>query len=428
MTESMEYAPLPTSMTPSAPVMVPDVVAPQPSAEASMMSEKAPDVDGGANLYVGSISPKTTEESLEGHFSPFGEIRAVRLFRKPQKTFGFVEFLDKENAIAAMEALHGKPLDGYTIAVKPANPTGRRDTGHVVQVYIGNIPPEVDDSVLEEEFSEYQSVLSVRILKDENGISRQFGFVTFSSHQEAAQAIDDKNNLSIGGQHIRVNWANAQKRKTSAPPPPRHAVHHYYPGMYPMMKPEFYPPMMGMHANVYVGNLSPETTEDDIRESFSRHVVNLRNIRLLADRGYAFLLFANFESADRAIREMSGAVIRGKQIACSWGRRHPSYMPPYPMGHMSAGFGHPPYPPMHYAPPDVHHVSGHSVPSPSGTMPIAAMTPSAAYFPWPSAQGHLGHMSEPSSRPSPPMGASPGPTGMYPASSIPLSYAPSGQW
>lgn len=62
------------------------------------------------------------------------------------------------------------------------------DTG--LRVYVGNLPWDVDNSRLEQLFSEHGKVESARVVYDrESGRSRGFGFVTMASETDMNDAI-----------------------------------------------------------------------------------------------------------------------------------------------------------------------------------------------------------------------------------------------
>ncbi|MCK5640208.1 MAG: RNA-binding protein [Gammaproteobacteria bacterium] len=82
-------------------------------------------------LFVGSLPPTTTEESLEALFSEFGKVRSIKLvkdlFSGKCKGFGFLE-MEGHEARAAIAGLDGKPFEGALLKVKyeEERPKGRR--------------------------------------------------------------------------------------------------------------------------------------------------------------------------------------------------------------------------------------------------------------------------------------------------------------
>jgi RNA recognition motif-containing protein len=83
------------------------------------------------NVYVGNLSYETTEETLRKEFGKFGEVQAVNLITDRDtgrpKGFGFVEMVEEAAAMAAIQELNGKSLDGRAIKVDKAKP--RTDSG-----------------------------------------------------------------------------------------------------------------------------------------------------------------------------------------------------------------------------------------------------------------------------------------------------------
>lgn len=82
------------------------------------------------NIYIGNLSFNTTEETLKGLFTEFGEIESVKLikdrFSGRPKGFAFVEMPSNSEADQAIKALNGNRLDGNLIKVKPADSGGKR--------------------------------------------------------------------------------------------------------------------------------------------------------------------------------------------------------------------------------------------------------------------------------------------------------------
>lgn len=87
-------------------------------------------------------------------------------------------------------------LGGRALTVNKAAPRGSRPerpprvNEPSFRIYIGNLPWQVDDSRLEQVFSEHGNVVSARVVYDrETGRSRGFGFVTMATETEVEDAI-----------------------------------------------------------------------------------------------------------------------------------------------------------------------------------------------------------------------------------------------
>ena len=83
-------------------------------------------------IFVGSLPPSTTEDSLEALFSPYGKVRSINLikdlFSGKCKGFGFLE-MEGHEARAAIAALDGKSFEGYFLKVKYEEEKGRGGKG-----------------------------------------------------------------------------------------------------------------------------------------------------------------------------------------------------------------------------------------------------------------------------------------------------------
>jgi RNA recognition motif-containing protein len=78
------------------------------------------------NLYIGNLSPETTENDLLKIFSEFGEIVGIKVIRDAEtgmpRGFGFVEMADKFSAFDAIDNIDATFFQGNIISVKEAKP------------------------------------------------------------------------------------------------------------------------------------------------------------------------------------------------------------------------------------------------------------------------------------------------------------------
>jgi cold-inducible RNA-binding protein len=84
-------------------------------------------------LFVGNLSFKTTENDLQDAFAAYGtvvetNIMMDRMTGRP-RGFAFVTMSTAEEAEKAIEALHGKEIDGRALTVNIARPREDRPPG-----------------------------------------------------------------------------------------------------------------------------------------------------------------------------------------------------------------------------------------------------------------------------------------------------------
>lgn len=152
----------------------------------------------------------------------------------------------------------------------------------------------------------------------------------------------------LGSRGIRVNWAN-QKTQTGGsmggrpggmgmpmPPPnfghaspmamshsPAPPAHHSYTP--PIAQPMAYDasalgqPGSDTNCTVYVGNLIPYTTQADLIPLF-QGLGYIVEIRMQADRGFAFVKLDSHQNAANAIAQLQNRMVHGRPIKCSWGK------------------------------------------------------------------------------------------------------------
>lgn len=87
-----------------------------------------------------------------------------------------------------------------------------------MNIYVGNLPFEATQTQLEELFSQFGRVDSVRIIKDKiTGNPRGFAFVQMSNKDEGQQAIDRLNGHEMLGKQLRINEARPRDMNNSGP-------------------------------------------------------------------------------------------------------------------------------------------------------------------------------------------------------------------
>lgn len=85
-----------------------------------------------------------------------------------------------------------------------------------MNIYVGNLSYNIEESELREIFEEYGEVTSVKIITDKySGRSKGFGFVEMANDEDASNAIQELNDAEVEGRNIKVNEARERRNNKS---------------------------------------------------------------------------------------------------------------------------------------------------------------------------------------------------------------------
>lgn len=181
------------------------------------------------NVYVKNLDLKTTEDDLKKLFEPFGEVTSIFLKRDADDNslgFGFINYVDHSSAVKAIEELNDKEINGLKIYVGRAQKKRERmdelkklyETSRLeklskyqgVNLFVKYLDDSVDSEKLESEFKKFGEITSAKIMVDESGRSKGFGFVCFATPEEATKAIAEMNQSLVFGKPLYVALAQTK--------------------------------------------------------------------------------------------------------------------------------------------------------------------------------------------------------------------------
>merc|ERR1711963_1051601 len=181
------------------------------------------------NVYVKNINDEYDEAKLNEMFQKYGKISSVKVMKSDDgksKGFGFVSFESPEEAMNACDELNGQDLDGKTVFVGRAQKKAERQAElkkkfdalkqermqryQGVNLYVKNLDDTIDDDRLRKEFAPFGTITSAKVMCEE-GRSKGFGFVCFSSPEEATKAVTEMNGRIIVSKPLYV--ALAQRKE-----------------------------------------------------------------------------------------------------------------------------------------------------------------------------------------------------------------------
>ncbi|MDZ7722354.1 MAG: RNA-binding protein [candidate division KSB1 bacterium] len=85
-----------------------------------------------------------------------------------------------------------------------------------MNMYIGNLSHKVTEGDLEQLFSDYGTVETVKIVKDRfSGQSKGFGFVDMPDNSEADKAMKALNGMQVKESRIKISQAENKRKRSS---------------------------------------------------------------------------------------------------------------------------------------------------------------------------------------------------------------------
>ncbi|KAH0792685.1 Polyadenylate-binding protein 2 [Histomonas meleagridis] len=188
------------------------------------------------NVYIKDLpSSIQTNEDLKKLFSEYGEVQNPWLvFNKGKPApYGFCNMMTHEAAVEAVKGLNGKVIDGSKVYAGRAMKKGER-LQHLRELsekfrqanyekyrgrnlYIRGFGKDVTEDKLRDYFKQFGEIESLTIMKDDNGASREFGFVTYKTVQEADNCIKESLiNSTLDGKQLYVGKAQSREERVKA--------------------------------------------------------------------------------------------------------------------------------------------------------------------------------------------------------------------
>jgi RNA recognition motif-containing protein len=191
--------------------------------------------------------------------------------------FGALQMQQVQQVQQQHQQQHQQAVQQPPLSPVPMTP-GMASSGTSRTVYLGNIPP---DTSAEEILGHVRSgqIESVRLLPDKN-----CAFISFLDASSATHFHSDAilKKLCIKGQDIKVGWGKPSQVPTSVAVAVQQS---------------------GASRNVYLGNLSEDTTEDEIREDLAKFGA-IDTIKLVREKNIAFVHYLSIANAVKAVSQL----------------------------------------------------------------------------------------------------------------------------
>jgi len=287
-----------------------------------MWSQRDPSLrkSGVGNVFIKNLDKSIDNKAMYDTFSAFGNILSCKVATDEggnSKGYGFVHFETEEAARNAIQKVNGMLLNGEKVYVGKFIPRAEREkemgekAKRFTNVYVKNFGDDLDDEKLYEIFSQFGKITSHRVMCNEDGKSKGFGFVAFEDPEAAEKAVGEYNQKEINGKMIYVG--RAQKRGERQAELKK---------KFEQIKMERLNRYQGV--NLYIKNLDDTIDDERLRKEFSNYGT-ITSAKVMTEdgrsKGFGFVCFSTPEEATRAVTEMNGRILVSKPLYVALAQR-----------------------------------------------------------------------------------------------------------
>jgi polyadenylate-binding protein len=276
---------------------------------------------GVGNIFIKNLDKSIDNKSLYDTFSAFGNILSCKIavdeLGNP-KGYGFVHFETEEAALEAIAKVNGMLLNDKKVFVgrwmskkERLEKTGNQPK-KFTNVFVKNFGEEMDDEKLREICSGAGNIVSLKVMCDQEGKSKGFGFVSFETPEEAEKAVTVLNGKDI---EERKLYAGRAKKRAERAAEVKAEIE--------KKRQDRINRFQGV--NLYIKNLDDPIDDVRLREEFAPYGT-ISSAKVMKDekgnsKGFGFVCFSSPEEATKAVTEMNGRILISKPLYVALAQR-----------------------------------------------------------------------------------------------------------
>ncbi|KAL8903506.1 MAG: hypothetical protein Q9171_007381 [Xanthocarpia ochracea] len=206
----------------------------------------------------------------------------------------------KKTASNAYDTIAGDSGSGLQRGENSGSAARQFDSPPRKSVYVGNLFFDVKEEDLRKKFEECGTIESIKLIMDNRGLSKGFGYINFTSQEAADAAIQAFNEEPFEGRRLTVQYAAPRvpligrpTRNVSGTGAPTRTL--------------------------FIGNMSFDMSDRELNDLF-REIRNVVDVRVAIDRrtgqprGFAHADFTDLDSAKEAMLTLSGKEVCGRAL------------------------------------------------------------------------------------------------------------------
>ncbi|EHK43587.1 uncharacterized protein TrAtP1_001144 [Trichoderma atroviride] len=229
------------------------------------------------SVIVKNLPAEVTQTKLRQYFKEYGHINNITALvreKDGQSSTALIEFRAPDEARSAL-LRDGKFFGQSQLTVQ---------SGHDLTIYVANYPPTADEQYIRQLFQDCGDILSIRWPSLKVNSHRRFCYVSFCDSDASAKAVAKEGILLNGKYTLLAKYSDPNRKRN------REGA-------------------VAEGREVHVSGLGPSTTEDEIREIFSKYGtiarINVPRSDNGKGRGFAFIDFETKDQAEKAASELN---------------------------------------------------------------------------------------------------------------------------
>ncbi|CAJ0566128.1 unnamed protein product, partial [Mesorhabditis spiculigera] len=262
------------------------------------------------NIFISNLDKHVDTRTLHDSFSTYGKVYSCKLAvdnNGNSKGYAFIHFEREQDADAAIADVNAKNVDGSpgrkVRAAKYLSRTSRlrEAENSFTNIFVKNFGNELDEAKFKQMFGKYGEIISCKLVRDEFGKSKGFGFVAYKDPESAKRAIAAWNGMSLPGSSLMLHVCRAQTKQERTAELKRQ-----------------YEAARQAGANIYIKNIG-EGIDDKMLYEIFMNCGPITSAKVMTDekgssKGFGFVCFEQPESACRAVNKMNNTLFFGKRL------------------------------------------------------------------------------------------------------------------
>lgn len=174
------------------------------------------------------------------------------------------------------------------------------DRNQDATVYVGNVDPQADESIIYQLMIQTGPVTSVTMPKDRITDNHQgFAFVEYQYARDAEYSAKVLTNIKLYGKPLRINKATTAQLEGE---------------------------QLNVGADLFLGNLNPLVDEKTLENTFQGFGKFIKKPTITRDtkgnsKGHGFVYFDSFDAADKAIQAMNGQYLMNQKCRVQYAKK-----------------------------------------------------------------------------------------------------------